>query len=292
MGFNSFGKYGEAFDEGRMHFAYVYKALTPTPAAANTFVDLNQTSGLPKYNAFVGSQYTFTPLTGTGNGGIYVGSYGSGSSTKHLMRMQALNPGNASGGTAAPPDYLHLCDYLGFYPLIDSDSIDQQDMDNSTTLTRYTDGAGVRIVLIATAPMSSSATLTISYTNSAGVAGRISSYSVYPATSIGSCATASGSTGAASTVSPFWPLVGGDQGVRSIESMTFSSPCGGFICAALVKPIAGMGILELAVPSEKVFGFEVQNPPEIKPGAYLNFLWLRSNTAAATFSGELIFINS
>lgn len=292
MGFDSFGKYGDAFEDGKYHYQYLFKTVTPTPSAANTFVDLNQTSGHPKYNAFVGSQATFTPLTGSGNGGIYPGPFGSGSSTKHLMRWNAMNPGNASGGTAAPPDMLILCDYLGFYPLIDCDDTSEQSMDNTLSLTRYTTGDDVRIALIVTAPMTSTASLAINYTNSEGVTGCISEHNVYPGTTIGSCATATGTGGAVGNVTPFWPFAGGCRGVRSVESVTFASSAGGFICMALVKPLAYLNCYEQGVTSEKMFGFEVQNPPEIKSGAYLNLMLARSNTAAGTLRSEFVFINS
>ena len=54
------------------------------------------------------------------------------------MQMVQLTTTNGS------PDHVHLLDYLMFYPLIDLDDDVEQVMDNTVTLPRYDDGAGVR----------------------------------------------------------------------------------------------------------------------------------------------------
>ena len=273
-------------NEGKFHYQYIYKPTVPAHATAGYFIDLNQSSGTPKYNPFAGSELTATPLTGSGNGGIYPGNFITGS-TKHLLRWQMTTI------AASVPNYVYLNDYLLFYTLIDCDNVDQQDMINTDTLPRYADGDGVRIVLIATAPMALTASVTISYTNSDGVSGRTSTANVIPGLAIGVCATAGGGTaGGASQASPFWPLASGDKGVRSIDSITFASGAGGFICAALVKPLAQMTILETNVPVEKMYGFENQIAPEIKSGAYLNLLIQSGSTTTGNYRGEMIFINS
>jgi len=290
MGFQSFARIGRAIhDEGKFHYAYVTKTTTPAPGTAGAFVDMNQTSGIPKYNAFAGTQLGFTPLEGSGNGGVYCGPFLPNSS-KHLLRWQALNINSTANTT--PPDYVYLCDYLGFYPLIDCDDVDVQTLDNTQTLTRYQSGDGVRIVLIVQAPMLATAPITITYTNSDGVSGRSVTTNLIAGTSIGVCATGTGTTGGAGEPTPFFPLASGDKGVRSIQSIQLSAGAGGFICAALVKPIASINIYETAVPVEKQFGFEVQNLPEVMPGAYLNFLIQRSGNLAGSLRSELVFVNS
>lgn len=290
MGFGSFAKIGQAVEEsGKVHYQYVTKATFPSTGTAGRFVDLNQTSGQPKYNAFAGTQLGFTPLEGSGNAGVYVGPTISGS-TKHLLRLQVLNINTAAN--TIPPNHIILSDYLGFYPLIDCDDVDVQAMDNTQSLTRYTDGAGVQVALIVQAPMTATAPLTITYTNSDGVTGRTSTHNVVAGANIGVCATAAESGGAAGAVTPFFPLAGNDAGVRSIESVQFSSSAGGFICLALVKPIATIMVLESAVPVEKHFGFENQMLPEIKSGAYLNFIVKHPGTGAGSLRAELVFVNS
>jgi hypothetical protein len=284
----SLSKVGEAINKGCYHTQFVYKTASPTPATAGYFVDMNQTSGQPKYNAFAGSALTLTRLTGAGNGGIYTGFTESGK-TKYLAKWGMLNP-NTSANTISP-DLVFLCDVLGFYPLIDCDSLDTQEFDNTDGITRYTDGLGVQMIAIIQAPITATGLATINYRDSSNNDVDTTA-SIIPGVNIGVCATASGTTGAASTASPFWPLPSSDsRGVKRINNIKFGSSCGGFICLVLVKPIAMLQLLEANVPNEILFGFEGKPLPEIATGAYLNFFVLRSGTAAAAFRSDLTFVN-
>lgn len=289
MSLRSYANIGQSIaDNGKYHYQYLTKVTVPAHSTAGNFIDLNQSAGQPKYNPFAGAELSATALYGSGNSGIYPGNFISGSS-KHLLRWQMLQ----AQGTNGAPDHVYLNDYLMFYPLIDCDNVDQQDMINIETLPRYTSGEGVRIVLIASAPMALTASVTINYTNSDGVSGRTVTANIIAAPAIGVCATVGGGTaGAQAQANPFWPLASGDKGVRSIESITFGAGAGGFLVACLVKPIANLQILETNVPSEKAFGFQNQMLPEIFDGAYLNLLIQRGNTGVGNYRGEFIFINS
>lgn len=287
MAIAAFSKLGQAVEDGKVHYQYLTKTTPPAAGTANFFTDLNLSGGQPVYNAFAGSALTATQLEGSGNRGIYTGPSVTGT-TKHLLRWQMMNINTAAN--TIPPDHVYLNDYLMFYPLIDCDDVDVQVMDNTLSLPRYTDGEGVRIVLIASAPMTATASLTITYTNSEGVTGKTTTANVIPAANLGVCATGTGTSGAAAQATPFWPLADGCKGVRSIESVQFGASAGGFICAALVKPLATIMCYESSVPTEKMFGFEQQNPPEIKPGAYLNLLIQRSGTLAANYRSEFVFV--
>jgi hypothetical protein len=286
MGFQSFAAIGRQAAQDT-HWQYVYKPTTPNPGTVGFCVDLNQSSGIPKYNPFPGSALTATPLEGLGNLGIFPGSFISGRS-KHLLRWQISQQVVANG----PPDYVHLLDYLLFYPLIDTDTLEIQSMDNTLTLPRYETGEGVQIALIIQSPLSTSSPITITYTNSDGVSGRSSTFNLILGTTIGVCATGSGPLGGASEATPFFPLALGDKGVRSIESAQMSGGAGGFIVAVLVKPLADIAIMESNVTTEKQFGMFGQNPPEIMPGACLNFLVQRGGSVAGNYVSELLFVNS
>jgi len=275
----------DAYQSGKYHFQYVYKTAIPASGTAGFFVDVNQSSGIPVYNAFAGSALAFTPLSGQKNQGIYLGPRPALNESKYLHRLQAVST------TASNPSLFYVCDYLGFYSLVDSDSTDLQEMDNNQSLTRFSDGAGVRIALIATAPMSATASCTLVYTNQDGVTGRSVTFNVIPAASIGVCATASGTAGTSSCASPFVGLVSGDTGVRAIESITFTSGAGGFLCACLVNPIALIQSFEASVATEKTFGLDSSSLPQVHSDAYLNFLVQRGSTASINLQAELIFLN-
>lgn len=282
----AFGEIGKAIESGSCHYQYVNKPTIATTGVAGQFYDLNQVSGVPRYNAFVGSQATFTPLNGSGNSGIYVGTFETGK-TKHLARFQVHNP-NVSG---VLNDQVYLNDYLGFYPLIDCDSVDLQEMDNTLSLPRYTDGKGVRIVLIVQAPTTNIADLTINFVDDTNTERSITR-TICTGSVIGSCVATAGLTGATTSSTIFWPLANGSLGVKSIKSVQFASAAGGFICLALVKPLADIHMYEANVASEKIYGINNIMPVEILPNAYLNLMLLRTGTANATLRAELLFINT
>lgn len=287
-GLRSFGSIGNAFDLGKVHYQYVTKATTPTPSTATAFVDMNQSSGHPKYNAFAGTQQAFNSLVGGGNAGVYVGPAPASGEKKWLARWTGVNI-NTSANTL-PPDIVHLCDYLGFYPLLDGDDVDLQVLDNTDSLQRYADGDGVRIVLVTQAPLALTASMTVNYTSCDDSAKSVTT-NLFPGVNLGVCCTTSGASGAIGTVTPFLPLAAGCRGVKKIDSIQLAGAAGGFFCACLVKPIDMLQLYESGVASEKQYGFD-RTPPEIKDGAYLNFLIQRSGTSAGSFRAELVFINS
>lgn len=101
-------------------------------------------------------------------------------------------------------------------------------------LTRYTSGVGVMMMFsFATAPGATATTATVSYTNSAGTAGRTS-----PAITFG------GTNDRTQNMVLQIPLQVGDVGVRSVESVTLAATTGtvGNIGITLWKPL-------LALPS-------------------------------------------
>lgn len=281
----SHSELGKAMDGGFYHYSYTFKAITPN-GSLGQFVDCGQSVGVPRYNPYAGSSLTASQLFGSGNNGINTGPDIPGK-TKYLLRMQTR-----MGLIGSTGQQVKLLDYLLFYPLIDCDDTDVQIMDNTLTLPRYESGEGVQAIFICTAPMIGSADLTMTYTNSDGVSGRTSTFRLFSATTVGICATSSGvGISGANTTTAFWPLAGNDKGIRSVESVQLSASAGGFLALALVKPIAEQNLFEADVTSEKELGFLAKPLPEIKPGAYLNYLILRGSGSTASISGELIFIN-
>lgn len=83
---------------------------------------------------------------------------------------------NAAAQTAAAttaPCVLMLVDLLGFYPITTVTTTTAQTLNNTVTLPRYTDGAGVQAFLTPSTVMGAATpNLSIGYTNSAGTAGR------------------------------------------------------------------------------------------------------------------------
>lgn len=264
--------------DGKYHYAYLFKALLPSPLSIGRYVDISQSTGVPKFNAYVGDALTATQMVGSGNNGIYPGNYIPGS-TKHIARIQAQL-------FTAVPAYLMLLDYLMFYPLIDGDSTDDQIMDNPVELPRYDYG---QVMLVATVTGALNGTGILNYYNQDGVLKTTNFFVGTPGQyTISTTAALNGST----DFCPFIPLASGDIGVSAIDSITFSVAPGGFFTATIVKPLATLPILEAAYVAEKQFPFQQGQAVEIKQGAYLNFIAKCGAVAGSAFRAELLFINS
>lgn len=273
MSFPGVRALANSLDTGATWTSWIHKTGGPTAGTAGRWCDASMGAGIPKYNAYVGAQLAATALANEGNAGIYLGPAPGAGKTKHLNSLQLQ-----STSTTLAPAWFVLADYLMFYPLVDGDSTDQQDMDNTATLPRYASGDGVQCMVVVTTPMAASATATVSYTNQAGASGRLSTFAIIASTNVGVIASSSGASAAAGSVSAFIPLAGGDTGIRSIESITLLAGAGGFFSLVLVKPMATLQLRENVTASEVTQLTQRANLPQVFDGAYLNYLYITNQT--------------
>ena len=209
------------------------------------------------------------------DGGLFHG--GSVSPLKKYLRETTQI---AIVATALPMPMI-LCDYLIYYPSIDDSTLDPQVMDNTVTLPRYSDGEGVQMIALSVAGRTGGQTFSVTYTNSEGVAGRVTpNVPQNSALFIGSIITSDGA--AVNTAGPFIPLQQGDTGVRSIESVTMNGADVGLFTIVLVKPIAQTQIRGIDAPVEKDYLLQTGTLPEIKDDAYLSWIVLPQGSLAAT----------
>lgn len=149
--------------------------------------------------------------------------------------------------------------------------------------SRYTNGVGVMAAVhIYTAVGTTATTLTISYTNQAGVAGQISKPIVFGATN----------NLAVSQILPI-PLADGDSGVQSVQSATVLATTGtaGSFGITLYKPIA---VMPQSAPNGRSAYREMLDSgaiDEISDDACLE-LWHTSlvATSSGIFTGRIGFV--
>jgi hypothetical protein len=270
-------------EDGKFWQQHFYKTSQPT-ALAGTWSDGSVGSGIPGYNAYIGNALEFKALIGEKNTSIY-----QGPETAQNKRVAAAQV--SVNGAAAPIKFL-FSDYLGIYPLIDLDSTDDQLLGNTASLTRYTDGEGVRAFLVMQTPGAGiNATCTIEYTNSAGVTGRTISFGVLSSANIGALISQAAVNTGIGPLTPFIPLVNGDRGIRSVQSVKLDAGVGGFAVLVLCKPLFHLQAFERYTAAEKVFIKESASLPEVLPGAFLQFLCLRGLAAASQpITGFIDFI--
>jgi hypothetical protein len=201
---------------------------------------------------------------------------------------------NAAAQTAAAttaPCVLMLVDLLGFYPITSVTTTGAQTLNNTVTLPRYTDGAGVQAFITPSTVMGAATpNITLGYTNSAGVGSRAT-----PATlPIGNSAAAVTSivysgTGAGK-YGPFVPLQAGDAGIRSVQSINLSaSYVSGVLNLVLCKPLLTLPITTLGVTAERDLVNQFNSMPRVYDGACLSWLMLAgaATPVASPLSGHL-----
>jgi hypothetical protein len=203
---------------------------------------------------------------------------------------------NAAAQTAAAttaPCVLMLVDLLGFYPVTSVTTTGAQTLNNTVTLPRYTNGAGVQAFITPSTVMGAGTpSITLNYTNSANTAGRAT-----PATlPIGNTAAAVTSIVYSGTGSgkygPFVPQAAGDAGIRSVQSISLSATyTSGVLNLVLCKPLITMPITTLGVTAERDLVNQIASMPKIYDGACLAWLMLAgaATPVASPISGHLEF---
>lgn len=268
--------------------AMVYTTWRKAPVvitAAQFWLDLSMSPGNPKPNYYASTPLVGATMAQSTDGGIFHGGAVS-PRTKHLRRITAMT--QTAGAVPLP---MILCDYLAYYPVLDEGVIDEPQVLTPVALTRYSDGAGVQILPVVTAPhvVGTGTTFTVSYTNQDGVAGRTTSV-VQLGTQTVNGTIACGGVGT-NRIGPFLPLQTGDTGVRTIESVTFSGlPEVGLLTLVLVRPLADVSIRGIDAAVEVDFLTDKPSLPRVYDDAYLNWIALTAGSVTgAQINGEAWF---
>jgi len=266
MGVNSVKQVIDAETEGSTR-RYQWRKVPSQVTTAGYWFDLSLSPGnpVPKY-WFDATPLIAKSIAQSTDGGLFHGA--DTDPKKQFLRMTTAMSSSATG----LPLPLVLCDYLLYYPSIDDSLTDEQILDNTVTLPRYTDGKGVQVIAVSVAGRTGGQSFFFTYTNSDGVSGRTSQIVQENAiAAIGTIVTSSLST-LSQSGNPFIGLQSGDTGVRSIESVTMLGVDVGLFSLILVKPLARTMIREQTAPVEKDYLIESSDIPEIKDDAYLGWL--------------------
>ena len=261
-----------------------------TAQTAGLWYSLQRGGGNPAADAILGTgtNLAFQALsdsTATAGGMQHGGNVGG---FKVLLNAAAQT---ASATTA--PCVLMLVDLLGFYPITSVTTITAQTLNNTVTLPRYTDGAGVQAFMTPSTVMGAATpNLSIGYTNSAAVAGKATpatlpiGNSAAAVTSIVYSGTGNGKFGL------FMPLAAGDAGIRSVQTVTLSaSYVSGVLNLVLCKPLMTLPITTLGVTAERDLVNQFASMPKIYDGACLAWIMLAgaATPVASPISGHLEF---
>lgn len=283
VGFNSIRSYVEAEEAGKFTHASFRKTPTLGPTIGYGQYDLSYSSGNPPAN-----YYATTPLiaaTLDGFRGIFHGDdVTDGSKFIQKIAICCTATNNALGN-------YFLCDYVLYYPFIDGDTSDEQLLDNTVTLPRYETGEGLFPIMVVMNSNTVTGTFTFTYTDSDGNVRTSPTNVVSPTAGALTSGTIATSEPAGSPGLAVLRLEGGEKGVRSINSVTFSVLSGGLFAIVLVRKLAVISITETASVAEKEFITGNAGMPEIKNGAFLGFISsTNSSLSGQTLIGNINYI--
>lgn len=279
----------DAFTSGRVHLQRFFK--NAGVAGDTQWQDWSYTSGQPAYDARIGDALTFTPTVATRNDAIYFPGISAGLE----RRLASVGVYTTAGGTGQLTVDLQMYDLLGVYPLIDGDSTDAQPMDNTEALPRYSDGVGVRAILVNhVAPVVSAGSgAVIGYVDADNV-----SRSMTVFTTLAGLGKASFSMDAAgaSTGQLYLPSVG--RGIKSITDLTFTTAPGGLWAIYMVRPIDNVtwqggvaGVTQTVFSVKDNAPMASFNMPKIEDGAWLGFFYMPNGSArTVALFGHCTFI--
>lgn len=230
-GFANAAEWAACMDAGRFHITTFRKQVASAATVANDFVDYTYFAGNPVANFYASSPLEAAHIEA--NKGIHLRDVGQSQYIKDFCVMTAAS---SATSTTNQNQRLLACDYLMYYPFIDTDAIgEQQDMIQTVTLPRY-ETEGGQIMCVAQSAASTVGTFTISYTNQDGVAGRTTQATFTKAVSGGGVIVTSNTNAVAGSL-PFVNLQAGDKSALSVESVTFSAAGGGLMAIVIVRPI-------------------------------------------------------
>lgn len=228
MGFVNIAAYANADEAGKVWFTQFRKAVTSTATVTSSYTDYTYFAGSPLANF-----YASTPLESAyvdDSRGIRVPSVAP--ATQYLKNITCMSGAASATGTGNRQQKLMLCDYLMYYPFIDTNSTDTQEMVQTVTLPRYTSG---KVMAIAQSASSAIGQFTMTYTNQDGVAGRVSPNVFTQIVAGGGQSLMANISGGG--FNPFMPLQAGDSGVQSIQDVTFTVTGGGLMALVIVQPL-------------------------------------------------------
>ena len=229
MAFQTVKAWAKSEDDGRSWLSFFRKVPASTATVTGQWFDYSTASGVPVPNYYASSPLVAALLEA--ENGIYVPEQ----STKRFIKKSIIMSASASvTGTTNQNQPLMLLDYLLYYPFIDLDAAgEEQVLDNTVELSRYTDGVGVHIMVVAQAPTVGGGNFTIKYIDTNDVEQTTGTIFCAAAQPSGALVT---SVSAAAGITPFIPLNINVRGVKRIISVTMNVANGGLAAFVLVKP--------------------------------------------------------
>lgn len=226
---------------------------------AGTFFSLWRVGGIPVAGADPTS-LTATIQSATTTGAMAFATSTNGK-TKHV-----INAGVTSV-TAGSTGSLVVLDRLLAYGNINANINTAQNFTNTQPLTRYTSGTGTVMFLEVTTALGATASnVTVTYTNSNGVAGRTTGAQTMVVSSVANRIP---------NTFLYLPLQAGDNGVRSVQTIQFSAAMlAGVANLVIAKPLFTMPLAMVGVQNNVDLALAFPLLPKIEDNAALQMIYM------------------
>jgi len=287
MGFKNLAAYANADNLGQCWLTGFRKTVASAATTTNAWIDYSYFAGSPVANFYASAPAVAARVES--DKGIRLPTVSP--KTQHLSKLNVMTANTASAVNAR--QRLVLCDYLLYYPFIDTDAVgEEQFMQNTVddplipSIPRYTSGL---VIAVGQSAASTVGTFTFNYTNQDGVAGKISqAHSTFVIAGGGQVVSANG---VGASYNPYLLLAAGDTGVQSIQSVTFTGAGGGLMALVIVKPLFNGYVTQecraaLGAADEFRTVIDAAGAPQIKDGAVLNFF--AEGTQGSLASSQLV----
>ena len=273
-GFRNLRAWSDADNAGQCHFTSFRKAVSSTATTTNAWIDYSYFPGSPVANFYASEPLVAAELETSR--GIRVPTVAP--ATQWLRNLKLMSAASSATSTTNGRQQIILADLLMYYPFVDTDAVgEQQDLTTSISLPRYTSG---RVIGVGQSASSTNGLFTFTYTNQDGTPGRVSQACNTFVVAGGGQVVAS-SVQSATSFHPYLALQGGDSGVQSIQSVTFTAGGGGLMALVIVQPIlecfvtqesrrTTSGNLESYGACDEFASVINHRPRQIKDGAVLN----------------------
>jgi len=227
MAINGMDSLIAAFSAGQSAKGYFQKATSnAATSAAGRWHEMFTAAGIPTAGSWTGSAGVATVMNASTQGALNTGTASVSPDIKNLVSWKIQSP----TATLVPASF-YLVDFLLYYPACVVTGTPTT-LNNTATLTRYTDGVGVfPIIAVQTAHGAAAPALTLNYRDpSDNDQNGLVMTSPVNSAPISTCYLNNGS--------PFLPLATTDNGVKRINSYTLASGTTGTVAMILVKIIA------------------------------------------------------
>lgn len=233
-------------------------------------------TGAPGQGSVTGVALNSTQATKSTTGALPIVDAGGGS-TLRLVSASGMS-------SVANQGMLVLVDRLLYYPGLQATTTAPIAMVASATIPRYTTGAGTRIFLeVSTTMTHGTGSVSMSYTNQAGTAGRTTVTTVYGSNQ--------GQGRIQHDYGPFMGLQAGDTGVRSVESVTFSTTSSsGTMAIVICKPLMMLPLFSANAAVERDLVLNTPRFPIIVNDACLQWLIWSGASSSGIINGELAIV--